>query len=62
MKYETKKTEIFLKKVKGQATSSIRFLELQQVLQCRVESERDRGQWGRPECTGARTRTDVEPG
>lgn len=39
MKYETKRIEIILKKVRGQVISSTRFLEPQLVLQCSVEME-----------------------
>lgn len=52
MKYETKKIEIFQEKAKGQVISSIRFLELQQVLQCSVESKRDRASLGQTRVHG----------
>lgn len=57
MKYETKKIEIALKKVKGQVISNMRFLGPRLVLQCSVESRRDRGSMGR-----RNTHTGVEPG
>lgn len=61
MKYETKKIEIALKKVKGQVISSMRFLEPQLVLQCSVESRRDRGSMGRTR-VHTNTYTGLVPG
>lgn len=60
MKYETKRIEIILKKVRGQVISSTRFLEPQLVLQCSVEWRRDRGSVGQTR-VHRNTYTGLEP-